>query len=288
MTTVGNLDASSPRVSRSPAPRPTRSPRPTSTPARSPTRPRRHGRRHHLATRTPRRSPPSRRRPDARQDGDAARPTTRSATSSATATWSPTPATSRLAGPGHGHRRQGHDVTCPASHGRQPRRFLDPVSRSPARPATRSPRPTSTPARSPTSPRRSAGGTDLEPGHRDRHRRPEPGADARQDGAARRPTTGRRRHQLQLPGDQHRQRHPGRPGHDHRRQGDRRDLPGLTVGNLDATSTRVSRSPAPPRYTITQADLERRLGDQHRHGLGRRHRPRNQDTETVTAVQTRR
>ena len=42
---------------------------------------------------------------------------------------------------------------------------------------------------------------------------PEPGAHARQERRRRRPTTRRRRHRLQLPGDQHRQRHPDRPGH---------------------------------------------------------------------------
>ena len=49
--------------------------------------------------------------------------------------------------------------------------------------------------------------------------------------------------------------------------------PALTrSATATASSIRPSRSPARPRYTITQADLERRLGHQHRQGQRRRHR----------------
>ena len=72
----------------------------------------------------------------------------------------------------------------------------------------------------------------------------------------------RRRHRLQLPGHQHRQRDPHRAVHGHRRQGDGRPARrrrSLAPRDVDHLHRHLHHHPGRPR---------RRLGHQHRHGVG--------------------
>ena len=108
--------------------------------------------------------------------------------------------------------------------------------------------------------------------------------DAGQDGSARRPTTPWVSHQLQLHGDQQRQRAPGRPVTvaDDKATVTCPDV--TTVGNLDGDLDPMRASPVRPATTITQADINAgSVTNTATASAGGT--DSNQDDETVTANQ---